>query len=95
MLKYLRDKLFFDLGPTATTDLSRPLRHDCVVAIFTRHSTCRATYVECRASLITTKLKQIIKRIRKATIELKYNNTLFYSLLINRKLLTCIRSKMD
>ena len=37
MLKYLRDKLFFDLGPTATTDLSRPLRHDYVAAIFTRH----------------------------------------------------------
>ena len=25
MLKYLRDKLFFDLGPTATTDLSRDI----------------------------------------------------------------------
>ena len=33
---YLRDKLF-DLGPTATTDLSRPLRHDFVAAVFTRH----------------------------------------------------------
>ena len=52
MLKYLRDKLFFDLGPIATTDLSRPLRHDCVAAIFKRHATCRATYVACRASLI-------------------------------------------
>ena len=28
MLKYLRDKLFFDLGPTATTDLSRPFLRD-------------------------------------------------------------------
>ena len=43
MLKYLRDKLFFDLGPTATTDLSRPLRHDCVAAILTRHATCRVS----------------------------------------------------
>ena len=51
MLKYLRDKLFFDLGPTATTDLSRPLRHDFVTAVFTRHATCRATYVACRALL--------------------------------------------
>ena len=47
MLKYLRDKLFFDLGPTAITDLSRPLRHDFVAAVFTRH----ATYVACRALL--------------------------------------------
>ena len=51
MLKYLRDKLFFDLGPTATTDLSRPLRHDFVEAIFTRHATFHATYVACWASI--------------------------------------------
>ena len=50
MLKYLRDKMF-DLGPTATTDLSRPLRHDFVAAVFTRHATCRATSVGNRASL--------------------------------------------
>ena len=41
MLKYLRDKLF-NLEPTATIDLSRPLRH----------ATYRATYVGNRASLI-------------------------------------------
>ena len=47
MLKYLRDKLF-DLGPTATTD-------DLVAAVFTRHATCRATYVGNRASLVQIK----------------------------------------
>ena len=50
MLKYLRDKLFFDLGSTATTDLSRPLRHDYVAAIFTRHATCRVSGITNSAS---------------------------------------------
>ena len=44
MLKYLRDKLFFDLRPTATTDLSRPLRHDlvaCRASLRTINTTCK------------------------------------------------------
>ena len=69
MLKYLRDKLFFDLGPTATTDLSRPLRHNCVAAIFTRHATCRATYVACRASLKRLIIKAKIENNQKNLVK--------------------------